>query len=45
MFVVDALLEGARELEVRVDVFYARFVKCEVGFSEREGVGGEEGLV
>ncbi len=36
--VVDFLLDGARELEVVIDVFYAGFVEGEVGSSELEEV-------
>ena len=41
----ETSLQGARGLEVLVDVVDACFVEGGVSFSELEGVGGEEGLV
>jgi len=45
VFVVDNPLNRTRAEEIAVDVFYAVFVECCVGFAEGESVGWEEGLV
>jgi hypothetical protein len=37
-------LDGARGLEVGVDVLYSGFVEGGVGFAEGEEIGGEVGL-